>query len=220
MKPSIHDFLRNRPENASDQGVCYASRVKKIRAVWASMWVDVDRRVRLGRIVGLTFIAAGFVFIFFAWNGSASKNVIMAQFPYVLSGGAMGLALVCTGSVLLLLSTVRAERQIMSDKFDEVVQLLGRSLAATQFSTNGGTDAAVKVIAASAHYHRQDCKILDGKHGLTRVSLQQAVSEGLQPCRVCEPPRMPEQEVGDSKVSSNGEGTPTAITEASETPTQ
>ena len=192
--------------------------MKRIRAVWASLWVDVDRRVRLGRIIGLTFVAAGFVFIFLAWNGSASKNVIMAQFPYVLSGGAAGLALVCTGSLLLLLSTVRAERQIMSDKFDEVVQLLGRSLAATQFSTNGGSDAAVKVIAATSHYHRQECKILDGKHGLTRISLQQAVSEGLQPCRVCEPPRLPEQDLGESKQASNGSAH--APSEGSETPAQ
>ena len=194
--------------------------MKRLRATWASLWVDVDRRVRLGRILGLTFVTAGFVFIFFAWNGSASQNVIMAQFPYVISGGVMGLALVCTGSLLLLLSTVRAERQIMSDKFDEVVQLLGRSLAAAQFSTNGGTDAAIKVIAASTHYHRQDCKILEGKQNLTRVSLQQSVSEGLQPCRVCEPPRMPEQDIGEVKASTNGGGSSTPVTEGSETPTQ
>jgi len=195
--------------------------VKRIRAVWASLWVDVDRRVRLGRILGLTFVTAGFVFIFLAWNGSASKNVIMAQFPYVISGAVGGLALVCTGSLLLLLSTVRAERQIMSDKFDEVAQLLGRSLAAAQFSTNGGSDASVKVIAASSHYHRHECKILDGKHGLTQIALQQAVSEGLQPCRVCEPPRMPEQDVGDAKASTNGEHAGAATTsEGSETPTR
>ena len=186
--------------------------------MWASLWVDVDRRVRLGRILGLTFVTAGFVFIFFAWNGSASKNVIMAQFPYVISGAAGGLALVCTGSLLLLLSTVRAERQIMSDKFDEVAQMLSRSLAATQFSTNGGSDASVKVIAASSHYHRQECKILEGKDGLTRISLQQAVSEGLQACRVCEPPRMPEQNVGESKVSPNGDST--TVSEGSGTPAQ
>ena len=184
------------------------------------MWADVDRRVRLGRTLGLTFITIGFVMIFLAWNGSASQNVIMAQFPYVLSGGVMGMALVATGSLLLLLSTVRAERQIMSDKFDEVVTLLSRSLAAAQFSTNGGSDAAVKVIAASAHYHRQECKILDGKQGLTRISLQQAVGEGLQPCRVCAPPRMPEQDIGDSKASSNGGTAATNVSEGTETPAQ
>ena len=192
--------------------------MKRFKAMWASLWVDVDRRIRMGRILGLTFVTAGFVFIFVAWNGSASQNVIMAQFPYVISGGVMGLALVATGSLLLLLSTVRAERQIMSDKFDEVVQLLSRNLAANQY-TNGGSDSSVKVVAASSHYHRQECKILEGKHGLTLIALQQAVAEGLQPCRVCEPPRMPEQEVGDAAVSSNG-GPRTTATEGTETPTR
>ncbi len=192
--------------------------MKRLRAVWASAWGDVDRRVRLGRVLGLTFITAGFVMIFFAWNGSASQNVIMAQFPYVISGGIAGIALVATGSLLLMLSTIRAERQLMSDKFDEVVTLLGRTLAATQFSSNGGGDLATKVVAASAHYHRQECKILEGKHGLTRISLEQAVGEGLQACRVCEPPKLPEQEVGDTG-SGNG-ASATATTEGTETPVQ
>ena len=192
--------------------------MKRFKAMWASLWVDVDRRIRLGRILGLTFVTAGFAFIFLAWNGSASKNVIMAQFPYVLSGGVMGMALVTLGSLLLLLSTVRAERQIVTDKFDEVARLLARNLAANQF-TNGGSDASVKVVAASSHYHLQDCRILEGKHGLTLIALQQAVAEGLQPCRVCEPPRMPEQEVGDAKTSNNG-GPATGVSEGSETPTR
>ncbi|HET7483223.1 MAG TPA: hypothetical protein VFK89_10220 [Actinomycetota bacterium] len=178
--------------------------MKKIRAVWASFWADVDRRVRLGRILGLLFITAGFVFIFIAWNGSASKNVIMMQFPYVLSGGIMGMALVATGSLLLLLSTVRSERQLLTDKMDEVTRLLGRNLAGLQFSaTNGASESSIKVVAASAHYHRQDCKILEGKDGLTLVSLPQAVAEGLQPCRVCDPPMLLEQEVGTSDLAES-----------------
>ena len=136
----------------------------------------------MGRVIGLTFIASGFVLIFFAWNGSASKNIIMAQFPYLISGGVAGLALIGTGSLLLLLATVRAERQIMSDKFDEVTRLLARNLAGLQFSgTNGsGGELATKVVAASSHYHRAECKILEGKSGLLTVSLQQAIAEGLQ----------------------------------------
>lgn len=173
----------------------------------------------MGRIIGLTFILAGFVLIFFAWNGSASKNIIMAQFPYVISGGIAGMALVVTGSLLLLLSTVRSERQLLTEKFDEVTRLLGRNLAGLQFSgTNGsGGELATKVVAASSHYHRAECKILQGKTGLLTVSLQQAIAEGLQACRVCEPPRLSEQELGDGP----GDSTRTATTtEASGTPTQ
>lgn len=190
--------------------------MKRLRAVWQSLWMDVDRRVRMGRVIGLTFMVAGFVLIFFAWNGSASKNIIMAQFPYLISGGVAGMALIVTGSLLLLLSTVRSERQILSDKFDEITRLLGRNLAGLQFSgTNGsGGELATKVVAASSHYHRSECKILEGKTGLLTVSLQQALAEGLQACRVCEPPRLPEQEVGDA---TDGE---TTVSEASGTPSR
>lgn len=194
--------------------------MKRIRAVWHSFWVDVDRRVRMGRIIGLTFILAGFVMIFFAWNGSASQNIIMAQFPYVLSGGVAGMALVVTGSLLLLLSTVRSERAILTDKFDEVVRLLGRNLAGLQYSGSNGSggELATKVVAASSHYHRADCKILEGKSGLLTVPLQQAIAEGLAACRVCEPPRLPEQELGD--VGAGDSAKAPATTEASGTPTQ
>jgi hypothetical protein len=172
----------------------------------------------MGRVLGLTFITLGFVFIFFAWNGAAEQNFIQGQFPYVLSGGITGMALVVTGSLLLFLSTIRAERELMSEKLDEVVRLLGRNLAGLQFSsTNGGSELATKVVAASSHYHRSECKILEGKNGLITVSLQQAINEGLQACRVCDPPKVPEQEVGEG----NGTGVATKTTsEASETPTR
>ncbi|MGH2807845.1 MAG: hypothetical protein ACRDKT_11290 [Actinomycetota bacterium] len=190
--------------------------MKKIRAAWASLWGDSDRRVRMGRVLGLFFITAGFVFIFFAWNGAASKNFIQGQFPYILSGGATGIALVVLGSLLLFLATVRAERELMTEKLDEVVRLLGRNLAGLQFSSsNGGSELATKVVAASSHYHRGECRILQGKDGLITVSLEQAINEGLQPCRVCDPPKVPEQEVG----AGNGTGVAaTRTTEASGTP--
>ena len=196
--------------------------MKKFRAVWQSLWVDVDRRIRLGRILGLIFITAGFILIGKAWDGAASINFAQGQIPYLLSGGAMGMALVVTGSLLLLLATVRSERQIMSDKFDEVTRLLGRNLAGLQFqSSNGGSELSIKVVAASSHYHRGDCKILQGKSNLLTVPLQQAVSEGLQACRVCDPPRLPEQEVGDASAEPNGSpAEQRTSTEASGTPSQ
>ena len=196
--------------------------MKKIRAVWQSLWVDVDRRIRLARFLGLAFITGGFVIIAFAWEGSASINFAQGQIPYLLSGGATGLALVVTGSLLLLLATVRSERQIMSDKFDEVTRLLGRNLAGLQFaSSNGGSELSIKVVAASAHYHRDDCKILQGKANLLTIPLQQAISEGLQACRVCDPPRLPEQDVGDAAAEQNGRpAAEPSPTEASGTPTQ
>ncbi|HEV2754865.1 MAG TPA: hypothetical protein VG318_03690 [Actinomycetota bacterium] len=163
--------------------------MKKLRAAWQSVWVDVDRRVQVGRILGLFFVTAGFVVMGKAWDGAASINFTTGQFPYLLSGGFMGLGLVVTGCTLLLLSTVRGERQVMTEKLDEVTKLLGRSLNRMQMSANGVPGSGEQVVAGENVYHRADCRILQGKPGLTTLTVEQASAEGLTPCRVCDPPK-------------------------------
>jgi hypothetical protein len=186
--------------------------VKRLRAVWESLWADVDRRVRLGRILGLLFMGAGFVVIGVAWYGAAGINLrIDSQFPYLLSGGFLGLGLVVTGATLLFLATVRAERQIMTDKFDEMLTLLGRNLNRLQFSANGAASTNGQVVAGTSVYHRAECRILQGKQGLTTVTVEQADAEGLKPCRVCSPPVVEKKEdEGEDEAApvTAGGGTP------------
>jgi hypothetical protein len=166
--------------------------------------VDVDRRVRLGRVLGFILVTGGFIIIGVAWNGAASINFAQGQIPYLLSGGFLGVALVVTGCVLILLSTVRAERQVMTDLFGEMSRLLSRNLARAQFSSNGAGETDSQVVATETTYHRPDCKVLQGKQGLTLVTLQQAAAEGLTACRVCNPPAVKAEE-----PVSAGSGTPT-----------
>lgn len=164
---------------------------KKLRALWEPLRVDVDRRVRLGRLLGLGFVAAGFVLIGLAWNGAASIAWrVDSQFPYLLSGGFAGVGLIVVGAVLLLLAGLRAERQVLTARFDEMATLLARNLARLSFSPNGGATDGQVVVGINA-YHRAGCRILEGKQGLTAVTVEQAASEGLVPCRVCDPPPPP-----------------------------
>lgn len=167
--------------------------MKRLRAVWASLWGDADRRVRLARLLGFVLVTAGHVIIGVAWNGSASINFVQGQIPYMLSGGFMGLGMIVTGCVLLLLATIRAEREIVTELFSDMSRLLGRNLARAQFSSNGAGDSDGQVVAAQSTYHRAECKVLVGKEGLTTVTVQQAEAEGLEACRVCNPP-VPAQE--------------------------
>lgn len=176
--------------------------MKRFRAIWQSLWGDADRRVRLGRFLGLMFIAAGFVTFYFAWDGAASINFAQGQIPYLLSGGFLGLGLVITGATLLFLSTIRSERQLMTDRYDEMARLLSRNLSRLQFSSNGHSAASsAQVIAGVTTYHRAECKILEGKDGLTTVTVEQAAAEGLERCRVCNPPEIKKDDA--EKVSSN-----------------
>ena len=154
------------------------------------------------------FITAGFAVMGKAWDGAAGINFAQGQIPYLLSGGFMGLGLVITGATLLFLSTIRAERQLLTDKFDQMATLLGRNLSRMQFSSNGSASSSAngsQVIAGETVYHRVECKILEGKDGLTTVSLEQADAEGLAPCRVCEPPvvKAKEEEKQEETASSN-----------------
>jgi hypothetical protein len=178
--------------------------IKKIRSLWQSLFGDVDRRVRLGRTLGLLFVVAGFVILGFAWNGAAGQNIVERQFPYVLSGGFMGLALVITGSTLIFLATLRAERAVLTDRFDQMLTLLSRNLGRLQVTSNGAGGSQEQVVATSEAYHRADCAVLKGKSGLSTISVEQAAAEGLQPCRTCEPPRPTRAPVEEQTVTTSG----------------
>jgi hypothetical protein len=180
--------------------------MRKIRAFWQSTWGTVDRRVKMGRVLGLLFITAGFVVIAKAWDGAASLVRVDSQMPYLLSGGFLGLGLIVLGTALLFLATVRAERELMTQRFDDMARLLGRNLSRMQFSSNGSTGTNGEVVPGKSTYHRAECRVLEGKDGLITVSVKQASSEGLTPCRVCDPPKPEEEPAAEPS------------TEASETP--
>ncbi len=156
------------------------------------MWADVDRRVRMGRILGLVFVVIGFLMIAKAWDGAASQQFVQQMIPYLLSGGFMGLGVIVLGCVLLFLATVRAERQELTSRYEEMATLLSRNLSRLALSANGASATGEQVVAGATAYHRPGCRVLQGKEGLMTVSVEQAAAEGLAACRVCDPPRLPE----------------------------
>ena len=175
--------------------------MKKLLEMLRSMRDDADSRARSGRVLGLLFIALGFVFIGKAWDGAASINFVQGQIPYLLSGGFLGLALVITGCTLIFLTTLRSERRALHEKFDEVATLLGRNLNRMSASAAGSAVGAEQVVAGATVYHRAGCRILEGKEEAVTITVQQAAAEGLSPCRSCEPPRL--AEVGSSAKSGS-----------------
>lgn len=165
--------------------------MKRLRSLWQSAFGDPDRRVRLARLVGFLFIVGGFAVIAKAWDGAANQFRVDSQLPYLLSGGFMGLGLIVTGSMLLLLATVRVERKLLTDRYEDMLRLLGRNLSRLEISANGSSSEE-QVVAGGSAYHRPGCKILQGKESLARLTVEQAAGEGLTPCRVCNPP-VPEE---------------------------
>ena len=140
-------------------------------------------------MLGLAFCVAGFVAIGLGWNGMARVACPDCQLPYLLSGGATGIGLIMFGVGLLIMGQIRADRLRAEAHLEQVLTSLARPVA-TALSPGAETpeqNGQPMVIAGPAAYHRPECRLLKGKSGLTTLTLEDARTSGLAPCRVCNP---------------------------------
>jgi hypothetical protein len=140
---------------------------------------------RLGGKAGLALIAIGLVVIGVAYNAVASQTALLAQVPYIVSGGLTGLALVVVGAAVLVVHSARQDRALLETKLDQLTDAI--------LSATGGTrtalpsDASGLVVAGSASYHSPDCRLVDGREETHLLTPAEAESQGLKACRVCQP---------------------------------
>src|SRR2546423_8965279 len=140
----------------------------------------------LGGKLGLAFCVAGLGLIWAGWNGAASYNDIRKQFPYLISGGIAGLALVVIGVGLMVIQSQRADRVQLEANLIELRAILERMTSVPR--ANGAeADPATFVVAGPNAYHRPSCKLVAGRD-LRKLTPEQAAAAGLAPCRTCRPP--------------------------------
>ena len=135
----------------------------------------------VGGKLGLVFCVAGLALIWAGWNGAATYNDIRKQFPYLISGGIAGLALVVIGVGLMVIQSQRADRVQLEANLVELRLILERMTGVA--ATDGSADAGL-VVAGPNAYHRSDCKLVAGRD-LRTMTPDQASAAGLEPCRVC-----------------------------------
>ena len=142
---------------------------------------------QLGGKLGILLCLGGFVALFLGWNGAASYDRVPAQFPYLVSGGLVGVSLVIVGAAMIVVETGRKGR-------DEVIAALA-DLRAAMESGVGGVQTAVlssvtpdgTVVAGASSFHRPDCHLVQGRDNAHLMTIEAAEAEGLSPCRVCNP---------------------------------
>lgn len=145
---------------------------------------------RLGGQLGVGFCLVGFVLVFLGWNGAASFDRVPSQFPYLISGGLAGLAVVVVGVGLMVVQNSRADRALLEARLAEIREALERyaapasAPAAASYVQQG---AAGLVVAGNVSYHSPTCHLLEGRTGLPAMARQEAESRGLTPCRACDP---------------------------------
>jgi len=143
-----------------------------------------DRQIRFARILGLCFIAAGFAAIGFGWSGMARVACPDCQLPYLLSSGAAGIGLIIVGAGALVIAQIRASQLGFQEQVKQINQAVVRVAGLASSGGNGHKD---QVVAGQSTYHRSDCRLVQGKADLERVTVETAVMSGLSPCRVCNP---------------------------------
>lgn len=90
---------------------------RSAKAIWS----------RLGGQLGVGLCALGFLIVFLGWNGAASSDRLPSQFPYLLSGGVLGLCFVVLGVGMLVVQNQRADRAALQATLRELQEALERA---------------------------------------------------------------------------------------------
>lgn len=154
---------------------------------------------RLGGQLGVLLCLLGFGAIFLGWNGAAGKNVIMAQFPFLISGGIIGLAIVVIGAAMLVVQNAREDRarlEAVLERIAAAVEAGGGAGSAARGAAMGSPMGYVPggvggmVLAGGSSYHRLDCTLAEARDEAYVVGLEEAFAKQMEPCRVCRPPAL------------------------------
>ena len=72
--------------------------------------------------VGVLLVVVGFIAMFLAWNGAASKDFVQGQVPYLISGGLVGLALVGSGLTVINVQARRADQAELLNRLEAMLE--------------------------------------------------------------------------------------------------
>jgi hypothetical protein len=147
-------------------------------------------QVRHARVFALVCSLAGFVVIALGWMGMARSASADQQLPFIISGGMGGVGLITFGVGVLLVAQIRTERQRLGTVLEVLAIGLSKATAGEPIALERGTGGQaddILVVAGPSTFHRPECRLIQGKPGLDRLTVWVARSTGLSPCRVCDP---------------------------------
>ena len=137
-------------------------------------------------IAGAVMLPLGVAFILLAWYGAAHKPLIIQQFPYLLSGGVLGLGLMFAGGFLYfgywVTRLVQENRRHTEQLLAALGRLEGRLGEAPEPSPSG--NGTLVATATGTMLHRPDCPVVVGRQGLRKVKPD---AKGFEPCKICDP---------------------------------
>lgn len=156
-----------------------------------------QRPARLAMYLGVVFVVAGAVALYLGYNGAATNPLVQAQFPYLISGGLVGLALVLLGGITIGLHVLlrvqadfRGELSVMRESMEQLADVLSRQAFAKTNGASSGASASngMVIVARGANsFHRADCRLVASVDRSRPMPREEADRTGLIPCRICKP---------------------------------
>lgn len=144
---------------------------------------------------GAVLMPAGLVAVGLGWYGAAHTRYAYDQFPYLLSGGLLGVCLTTLGGFLYFgawQAKGASDQKAAMKQLADTMLVLAEVVARQKMDGGGsGLEAAadpgaVLVVAGEngAAVHRRDCKLIAHREDLRVLT---GAETGLTPCRVCSP---------------------------------
>jgi hypothetical protein len=162
-----------------------AAAVKNLRTRQSLSAIPVDRWVL---IAGAIMVPLGIALIILGWYGAAHKALSIQQFPYLISGGILGLGLMVTGGlayfgywITRLVQENRTHTRELIAAIDRLAALGGEDEVA---GAAAAADGMLVATATGTMLHRPDCPVVVNRPGVRRVK---ASTPGMVPCKICEP---------------------------------
>lgn len=144
-----------------------------------------DRREWL-LTLGVLAVGAGFLAIGLGWLGAARRDTVPEQFPYVISGGIAGAALVLVGIGFLVVRVLQANREATEREIAELREEI--AVLRSPVSGDGHRRSGDLVLVGASSYHLPECHLVQNRTEADEVPLDVAHERELSPCRVCHPP--------------------------------
>ena len=141
---------------------------------------------------GAVLMPLGIIAVCIGWYGAAHTKYAYDQFPYLISGGVLGLGLTFVGGFLYfgawlakVANDQREGARQVADTMLVLADLVSRQLPAATDSGVMADPGAVPVLAGSGNtIHRRDCALVQHRDDLRVLD---GSERGLTTCRVCKP---------------------------------
>jgi hypothetical protein len=154
-----------------------------------------QRPARLAMYLGVAMLALGAIALYLGYDGVAKHAVEVAQTPYLISGGIVGLALIGLGGVTLAVyvllrvqGDLRSELRSMSVAIESLVDAMA---AQVSYKTSNGsapvTGDLVLVARGTSTFHAAGCRLVDRSEAARPLPRSEAQKAGMTACRICKP---------------------------------